>query len=420
MLGLFNKKKKEGPFRPALSGNLETTYADLRAKFGANLAGRIYDINLGEQLAELPDGARLPKKIPQLVRNVLDDYLKAGEEFYFQSDEKTYGLFFSKCTRTVADLKIQVIRNELARVIEEAKRKIEQPAAEAARQPSDVNIRGRGTLSRAPDETEMREWANRAMANMTTRHGYADLYADVYRLAEIVKVQYAPMWYVTNKIVSGYVARPTAQLTRKTYDDRQAHEDLAILGAAIRQLREMRERGECALIIVPAWVQTLCQKSTRDLYNIYCRGLDTELKKFVVLQLKGLDALTPSHTDLEYLKGLAWHCRTMIVDTGLKKINPKKTGFMKFHSYGFDLTSVAAPEDQLFRLLDDYVAFYESHKKETFILGTETHSLLAASLGAGFSYISGPAVSPPLLKPKHASFFKFSDVYGCMLPVGSP
>lgn len=416
MLDFFAKKKK-CEFVPAVTGKKETTAADLTARFGGQLNGRLYYIDISEQLADLPGNTKLPKKVQQLVRDVLDEYLKSEKEFYFQIEEKKFGLFFSAANKSVAELKVQVIRNELARVIEEAKRKKEAipPVPERT---VEVKPRSRGTLSPRPDEIEMREWANRALANMTTKHGYDDLYADIYKLSEIIRVRYAPVWFAPNRIISGYAARPTVALTRKTYSDRQAHEDLAILGAAIRQLKDMRERGEFALIVVPVWVQTVCRKTTRDLYNIYCRGLDTQLKNFIVLQLKGMDTLTPSQSDWEALRGLSWHCRAVIVDTGMKKISPKKMGSMKFHTFGFDLADIGAPEDQLFKVLDDYAAYYQRYRKETFVLGIESHSLFAAALGSGFSYISGPAISPLVEAPRHAAFFSLEKVYERILPAG--
>ncbi len=424
MISIFRKKKDDTAFKPLLSGKLETNFDTLKSLHGEKLHGRIYDIDISDYTPEYVGILRVPKKIQQGIRDVLDDYLKENDDFYFQVDEKVFGLYFSKANKAVAELKVQVIRNELARVIETLKDKKTQEEPEVSMRsssspspakesqlPQRAELVNKGTLSAAPDEKEMRDWASRALANMSTQTGYLDFYADLERMAALVQVRYHPLWHTENKIISGYALETSATLTRKSYDEQRGHEDLALLGAAARQLSEMRERNEYALLIVPVHIHTICDQRTRNLYNIYCRTIGQDLQRFIVLQILGIGERSLTLSDWGALKDLRHHCRSMIIDTGASIITPENLTGFKFSTFGFNLRMLARPEDQLFIHLEKFASWYLDRKKHVFIMGVDSHSLLAASLGAGYSYVSGDAIAPAEAAPRAASFLNYEDVY---------
>ena len=89
----------------------------------------------------------------------------------------------------------------------------------------------------------------------------------------------------------------------------------------------------------------------------------------------------------------------------------KTDNIFKAHAYGCDVYGDTFTEEQLFKLLEDFVPHYEASAHKTFITGVRTKSLLSAAVAAGFTYISGPAVSPVVDQLAPIEFIKSADIY---------
>lgn len=117
MVLLAWKKKKASAVKMPV-GKLETSYEDLKNEHGdAALTGRLYGIDICELIPELAEMPALPRVVHERIRAILDDYLKEGEEWYFQAGPRTFGLFLPRTKPLVVELKTEAIRNELTRVI---------------------------------------------------------------------------------------------------------------------------------------------------------------------------------------------------------------------------------------------------------------------------------------------------------------
>lgn len=419
MFLLFSRHKKVPDFKPIITGRLETTLDKLKANFGQQLSGHIYDVDITAFTGEFSGDLKIPTKIQETVRQVLDDYLKEDSEFYFQIDERVFGLFFKQASKTVAELKVQVIHNELCRAIQEIKRQKQvsnireiptNTAAAPASYPCQATQKA-GTLTSDLSEKEMRDWANRAIVNMTTNRGYADFQADIRKLSEIIKVRYKPLWYYPNSLVSAYMVETTASFSEAQYEDKQSQEDLALLSAATRHLCVMNKRCEYALMVVPVMLHTICSKNTKELFNIYCRSITPELKRFLVLRVKGMDPETMSVPDWEAIKALTYHCRSIVLDVPQKRINPKHLPHLGFHAFGFDMRPYRLPEERMLEVMEDFASYYRGFKKDTFLLGISNLNLLEAAIELGYKYMSGPIVMPYADRPRHASYMKLDDIY---------
>ncbi|MCB9991570.1 MAG: hypothetical protein H6867_09395 [Rhodospirillales bacterium] len=249
------------------------------------------------------------------------------------------------------------------------------------------------------------------MARMSSADGRLDFFADVERLSRRAAVRYHPLWYTKNKIMSGYVIQKTADLSENPYDDRRGHTDLAILGAAGRQLVEMEAQGKHALLVIPVHIDTLCNHRFHNLYEMFFQTLGSTLQRFIVLQLIGIKERKLKAPEWLAVKMFAQRCRSMIIDTGLSKIVPAEFTHVKFSVFGFNLKLLPQPEDQVFVHIDKYASYYQKAGKDTYLFGVNSRSLLTAALGAGFTYIAGEAVAAPVREPEHASFLKYEDLY---------
>lgn len=361
----FFRKRRASDCRTLPVGKLEISYETYREKYEKKSAGRLYDLNIGEMVGDLVKNNIIPVRLYHLVRNVLDDYLKAESDFYFAIEECILGVCFSNTNKTVAELKMQVIRNELARVIAEEKRrsKMQESGEEDILQddPEDMPVQHKicGTLSEAPDIKEMKGWASRALANMTVGNGYADLQADADKLADIVKMKYEPVWYAENEIIPGYICGTTARLFTENYSGQKAQEDFAVLASTCRQLKLMRERQEYSIFVLPVNVSTLCEKNTRDLYNIYSKGISKELRRFIVIMFRGLLEKDLSAHDWDYIRTIGGNFRSVIADTEGKHIPPGEFEGIRFGSFGFDISRAGSLEDKLVDMTKAYADFYK-------------------------------------------------------------
>jgi len=86
----------------------------------------------------------------------------------------------------------------------------------------------------------------------------------------------------------------------------------------------------------------------------------------------------------------------------------KKVGV---HALGMDVSGFQGPEEDLMNTMNRVAAAGEQNCIPTYLLGISTISIIAKAIASGISYVSAPALRPPLRAPYQAEKATLADLY---------
>tara|TARA_B100001179_G_scaffold231295_2_gene220857 strand:+ start:539 stop:1333 length:795 start_codon:yes stop_codon:yes gene_type:complete len=221
-----------------------------------------------------------------------------------------------------------------------------------------------------------------------------------------LEYEYLPLWYYKNKVMSGSVINLTEGIP-DDFSNSQAFEDVMLLSRIIKDLEDMKDQVSSALVVMPFYMTTFNDPMTSELVKIFLKYVEEHYKSRIIFLVRGCEKVS-IETKLK-LSLLRQAGRALILDSNYQKAPPEK--FQGFHAYGCDMYGQTFTEDQLFVLLNKYADYYDGQNQKTFLTGIDTKSILMAAVAAGFTYLSGKAVSKPYKNLKEASFLTVEDIY---------
>jgi len=172
-------------------------------------------------------------------------------------------------------------------------------------------------------------------------------------------------------------------------------------------MKAFLSQGGQTLVVIPFYYSTLSNKMILELYLGYLKAQPTNLFRYMNICLYNFENLPT--TQLFVVNTLRKYSRSLLMDMNYKKIRTDIN--FKAHAYGCDIYGDTFTESQLFKLLEDFVSHYDGQEQRTFVTGVKTKSLLSAAVAAGFTYISGGAVSPAVYELAPVEFIKSADIY---------
>jgi hypothetical protein len=207
-------------------------------------------------------------------------------------------------------------------------------------------------------------------------------------------LRYEPIWRPDESVMCGYLAtRPAGPDRART--ENLSWEDLILLGAATRSLRDMMESGRRAVLLLPLSANTLLLPQFSELYSACFRSLPAQLRRYVVIELGNLPAHDLPPEVEERIRDIAVHCRSMVVNTAspLRKYEPVQ--FAKIQAYGFNLTSALSAMGEgsdPAQLCRRFRSLYHGSSR-LYITGVDSARALQAAKENGYYYISGSAIA---------------------------
>lgn len=224
--------------------------------------------------------------------------------------------------------------------------------------------------------------------------------------SEALEYEYLPLWFYKNKVMSGSVISVTKGVP-DDFANSQAFEDVMLLSRIIKDLEDMKEHVSGALVVMPIYMTTFNDGMAAELIKIFLKHVEEHYKDRIIFLVRACEKVS-METKLK-LSLLRKAGRALILDSNYQKAPPEQ--FQGFHAYGCDMYGQTFTEDQLFVLLNKYADYYDGQNQKTFLTGIDTKSILMAAVAAGFTYLSGKAVSKPYKTLKEASFLTVEDIY---------
>jgi hypothetical protein len=365
--------------------------------------------------------AALLAKADKVAQQLIHDELRDGEFLQVQQPGR-YLLHFPNLRADARELRGSVIAEKIYRVIRDLNPTAKQlAAAETPTSPTPTKVGSRAahgsSETRAPAKAEsardeeMRKQASAAMAAMTGTGALSHeelLMSPLAReLGDELTIEQWPVWYANQSIIIGHDCVPMAggESLRNVgamfrASGANAVEVRAIIDAlTYERVAGLFHRGEhygkpMGLVICPVHASTLGHPKYVSAFLAAGSKLPAEARKYLMFLVKEFPHPVSRLKVRDAAGYLAPRARSLLVDLPLhiEEVNPA------FREFGFrgaraTLADFSGDEAAALKHFNTFAELCERARLQTTIDGWSSRSLAVAARAAGFSYLSGTAIS---------------------------
>ncbi len=186
--------------------------------------------------------------------------------------------------------------------------------------------------------------------------------------------------------------------------------DLRLLKRVVDELTRMGAEDRRLLFTIPVHVDTVSSAAFRTEYLKLWRGVPLSLQRLAIFDLVGGSDGFPQSRLIEILPSLKPMSRAVT----LRMPTSASQSFGRFAHVGLHALTAEAPtgrEESALGEIEKFVVAAEKAHLLTYLHGIRTGSLALAAVGAGFSFIDGPAIGSAEANPKDALRFSMEDLY---------
>lgn len=348
----------------------------------------------------------IPKLVERVWRKACDDVIAEHKGLYSYKGGMIVQVYFHDLPSSGGKSKVSLIASRIPPLLAKAKEDIsvldkqdDAGAGFVATQkketaPDMAKLLKEG-LGNNPTLEVFRLWASRTLQDLTLGQQKTPLTRDMMDVAIKADVHYAPWWTPASGTLLGSIACVQGSVPVQQYNTGEAlRQDVAALFSACFQIYAMQSKGQNGLMIVPVRATTLADKDVLEIYTGLLRRLSPEVKKNLMIEMKGMSKdSVPSHI-VAAITGLALQLRGFVFETGILTYADYSRNFPKLHACGFDVSEGRLSEEEQIRLIKKYADHYNKLGIKTYIKGVAQPPVLAAAVASGFFYISGTHIKP--------------------------
>ncbi|MBM3549456.1 MAG: hypothetical protein FJX54_21165 [Alphaproteobacteria bacterium] len=237
-----------------------------------------------------------------------------------------------------------------------------------------------------------------------------------------VRFLFRPIWNVKRNAVFNFLCVPvtkspggrvvSGESAVEGLDDRHVRMDydLRLLRRVVDEFMRVEAQDRRLLFTIPVHVDTVTSTAFRSEYVKLWRTLPLSLQRLAIFDLVGGSDGFPQSRLIEILPTLKPASRGVTLRMPL----PATHSLPRFAHVGLHAISAEAPQGREESLAQDFEKFVIAAEKAhllTYLHGIRTGSLAVAAVGAGFSFIDGPAIGSAEANPKDALRFSMEDLY---------
>lgn len=348
---------------------------------------------------------KVPKAIEQVWKKSTDRHCnKNVAQYFFKEDDAIVFVAYESLPDAAAKLKVEQLQRELVLDLKSflAGESVEDQAAAIVVEKkksggTDEHLRRvvKEGLRKSPKVEEIRIWASRAVQNFAVEDGVP---ADVKKLVDTYKFAYNPVYNTESQMIIGAITETNPKgIAPKTVED-VMRDNMAQINAAHIELETILASGKKALVMTSIDVRALVEDQVRDFIIISLKKIPHELRKFLVVEIRGIRRKQIPPKLAEILGTINVLCRSLVIDTGILSCPDFSRYNFKPFAYSFNYSEIKLPEEQRINLMKRYVATYRNIKAKTLIKNVPNKSLLYLGDKLGFTFLSGPMVFAPQLK----------------------
>lgn len=391
-----------------LKGKYETDMKQLRDLLKDEPPEAIQHFDLKGPFAELlSSGGKLPRLAERIWRRVLDEAVSEFGGGYSPEDGTMFvSVWLEKLPTGAAKAKMPTLAVRMkdiymkahdkgpeaeldqlfVKVEEKDKRQAPQLSPEMAKLIKDG-------LTPNPSPEIFKLWLTRTMQGMSMAQQKTPFVKDIMEVVARADISYMPVWACANELLLGCFAHLRTSVPHASYTAAEPmRQDLLSLFAQCMQLSVMESKKVHAFGFLVLNYGTMMNKEAMDLVNAFMATLAPEVKKDLLLEVKGMPMGAPAPAFKTVLEKLAPHVKAYILDTGIFSKDKYGTTFPKLHATGFDVGGLSLPDVEIASLIRKYADTHKGQLQKFYIKGVSSPTILKIAKQTGFTYACGPAV----------------------------
>lgn len=439
------------------TGRFEVSILDMVEESGSVVMGRVHMVNLRDLVVKRDKNTdEMLERARTIADGVISEHLDDGD-VYSRGEDGAYYFLFPDMSEEAGALKCSVIVDQIARLLSAEnpiffKLDIDNTVGTVDKKNLDDAVPGKSRGKGAADPEEIRRRLLEArekrqmenvIASVTPRE---DLPPDKDLSAvpendtdepepdrpppEGMSVMYGSIWNVKTKLLAAYscivmVREADGSTMRFTLKQRAEHHRQTLLALdrytqrkATARLRELLDSGERTLVVLPVHFMTVEQDTSSLLYRQGLSDLTDAERRHIVLELVDLPPGLPGIRINRTIRNLRRVARTVMARVPIDTTNLDSWQDTGVHAVGFDLGTYRIDQQALLPNLEKFAEEAEKHDLRKFIYGIDSISAGTMAIAAGFDYIEGDAVCPPVESLAHARPFDSEDLLAGLLPSG--
>jgi hypothetical protein len=235
---------------------------------------------------------------------------------------------------------------------------------------------------------------------------------------------YRPMWDTARGALSAYLCVGSLPSPRDqgVFDDAEralgddpekiALLDFAMLAQAAADLQRILSSGFKVLVILNVHFDSVAAAARRRRYaELLAQSVPAAAANLLVIEIADVPDGVPQSRVHELVTPLRPHCRGVSARVRLGTIDFSGLSGKYVNAVGCSLAGCNAAEVTIIQHMGRFTRSAENCGLPCFIHGINSLSLTGAAVGAGFRYVDGSAVAPPVDRPDRITAFNLRDIY---------
>lgn len=359
---------------------------------------------------ELTHTVRLPKLAEKVWRKVLDEQIAEFGGAYAPIKNSTFvQVWFERIPSGAAKAKLPAVAERIRSVFKKLRDDIETADAnlEAMFKPKEKETRQAAQLS--PELTKLMKEGltpnppNSVMDLWMTRTTQAILHnpqptpfaKDIMEVVAKESVAYQPVWVVPSELLVGAAPVIKSPVPAAQYTQLEpVRQDLIGLFAICFQITALSTKGIQSLGFISLRQQTIQNKNAMELALAFLRRVDENVRKNLMLEIKGLSQGSFSMSMKDVLDTLGAFGKALMFDTGPHNKEEYKN-IPRLHAVGFDAGASNLPELETLAVIRKYAETWKGKPQKLYLKGVYSPKMIKVAKEVGYMYLSGNAVHAP-------------------------
>lgn len=188
--------------------------------------------------------------------------------------------------------------------------------------------------------------------------------------------------------------------------------DQAVLKAAGKELALMANEGRKFFVGCPVQHETMYDTYSFEEYKNTLSEIPAEHRKFLILFVMNIDSVNPPKNAYWFAKPLRVLCPYVFAEVPLRRdINCNYLYNSGANAVGVRLEAGKLSEPDIIALLNNLDTKAKSLKiDKTFIFGVSSLSITTSAVCAGFDFLGGSAIHPPVEQPDSVHRYHHADL----------
>ncbi|HEY1720013.1 MAG TPA: hypothetical protein VGG27_02120 [Magnetospirillaceae bacterium] len=234
-----------------------------------------------------------------------------------------------------------------------------------------------------------------------------------------------PSWLAKKRVVGGFVVEPivgVGESAQRYFPSAERNEgfDLPVLSYAAGRAEALIRAKKLMLVFVPVYWACLDQARTRARYLQFLSTLSESARRLFVFELAGIPEDLMVTRIEERISQLRPYCRSIVCRTRIARRDFSVFGKLQVHAVGIDLGELPTFERGIIPAFDTFMDAVAPTKRNTYVHGLTSKSLLVAVQAAGVDFVAGTIIPQSDDAPQDIRGFEIADLYDFPKPSSKP